>query len=86
MGGDGPAGDRQGDLAGVSEASVSLNQIAGGQIEVVVQDAEAYQELLDRLERAEAVAGLREGLDSMEEGEGRPLDDVIEEIRAGGGE
>ena len=52
-----------------------------GEAEVVVQDAEAYQELLDRLERAEAVAGLREGLDSMEEGEGRPLDDVIEEIR-----
>lgn len=57
-----------------------------GEAEVVVQDAEAYQELLDRLERAEAVAGLREGLDSMEEGEGRPLDDVIEEIRAGDGE
>lgn len=57
-----------------------------GEAEVVVQDAEAYQELLDRLERAEAVAGLREGLESMDEGEGRPLGDVIEEIRAGNGE
>lgn len=57
-----------------------------GEAEVVVQDAEAYQELLDRLERAEAVAGLREGLESMDEEEGRPLADVIEEIRAGDGE
>lgn len=56
-----------------------------GQAEVVIQSADAYQELLDRLERAEAVAGLREGLESMERGEGRPLRDSLEEVRATGG-
>lgn len=53
-----------------------------GEAAVVVQNAEAYQELLDRLERAEAMAGIREGLASMERGEGRPLEQVLEEIRA----
>lgn len=53
-----------------------------GEAEVVVQDADAYQELLDRLERAEAIAGVREGLASMERGEGRPLEEVVETIQA----
>lgn len=52
-----------------------------GEAEVVVQDADAYQELLDRLERAEAIAGIREGLASMERGEGRPVEEVVEAIR-----
>lgn len=56
-----------------------------GEAEVVVQDANAYQELLDRLERAEAVAGIREGLASMERREGQPLADVVERIREGSG-
>lgn len=55
-----------------------------GEAEVVVQNAEAYQQLLDRLERAEAIAGVREGLASMERGEGRPLEEILEEIRTAG--
>jgi predicted transcriptional regulator len=35
----------------------------------VVQDAEAYQSLLDRLERAEAIAAIRQGLAEFERGE-----------------
>lgn len=53
-----------------------------GEAEVVVQDADAYQELLDRLERAEAVAGIREGLASMERGEGRTLEEAIDPDQA----
>lgn len=53
-----------------------------GEAEVVVQSAGAYQELLNRLERAEAIAGVREGLASMERGDGQPLEDAVEEIRA----
>lgn len=55
-----------------------------GEAEVVVQNAEAYQQLLDRLERAEAIAGVREGLASMERGEGRPPEEILEEIRTAG--
>ncbi|MEE9295681.1 MAG: type II toxin-antitoxin system Phd/YefM family antitoxin [Phycisphaerae bacterium] len=52
-----------------------------GKAEVVVQDAESYQRLLDLVDRAEAIEGIRKGLESMERGEGRPADEVFEEIR-----
>ncbi|MDT8369791.1 MAG: type II toxin-antitoxin system Phd/YefM family antitoxin [Longimicrobiales bacterium] len=41
-----------------------------GRAELVVQDAESYQALLDALERAEALAGVRAGLDSVDRGGG----------------
>jgi prevent-host-death family protein len=52
-----------------------------GRAELVVQDARAYQELLEALERAEAIAGIRRGLDSVDRGEGEPAGMVLEEIR-----
>lgn len=52
-----------------------------GKAEVVVQDAESYQQLLDALDRAESVAGIRAGLDSIARGEGRPADEALAEIR-----
>ncbi|HEX7242158.1 MAG TPA: hypothetical protein VF263_17870 [Longimicrobiaceae bacterium] len=53
-----------------------------GRAELVVQDAAAYQELVDRVDRAEAIAGIQRGLDSMRRGEGRPAKDALEELRA----
>ena len=44
-----------------------------GRAEVVVQDAGGYQALLDRLERAETVAAIRQGMEQFERGEGIPL-------------
>lgn len=48
-----------------------------GKAELVVQDAARFQELLDRLDRAEAVAGIARGLASMREGEGLPADEGL---------
>jgi len=42
-----------------------------GKAELVVQDASAYQALLDRVDEAEAIVGIQRGLDSMDRGEGR---------------
>jgi prevent-host-death family protein len=53
-----------------------------GRAELVVQDAESYQALLDRLERVEAIEGIRRGLVQMERGEGRPAEQVFAEFRA----
>jgi prevent-host-death family protein len=53
-----------------------------GRAEVVVQDAEAYQDLLDRLERAESLAAIRQGIQEFEQGEGRPAREALEGLRA----
>ena len=52
-----------------------------GKAELVVQDAESYQALLDALDRAEAVAGIRRGLESMARGEGRAASKAVSGIR-----
>jgi len=52
-----------------------------GRAELVVQDAESYQALIDALDRAEAVAGIRAGLASVARGEGRGAREALEELR-----
>jgi prevent-host-death family protein len=52
-----------------------------GKAEVVVQDAESYQAMLERLERAEAVAAIRQGMEEFERGEGRDAREAFEELR-----
>jgi prevent-host-death family protein len=52
-----------------------------GKAEIVVQDAKAYQEMLERIERAESVAAIRKGMEEFERGEGRPAREALEELR-----
>ena len=44
-----------------------------GRAEVIVQDADSYQALLERLERAETVAAIRQGMEQFARGEGVSL-------------
>ena len=43
-----------------------------GKAELVVQDAESYQEILDRLERFEAIEAIRVGVAAAEQGHVQP--------------
>lgn|SRR5687768_4443823 len=52
-----------------------------GKAELVVQDASAYQELLDRLDRAEAIVGINRGLVSMRREQGMPAEEALDELR-----
>ena len=52
-----------------------------GKAELVVQDAASYQKLLDLLDQAEALEGIRRGLESMHKGEGRPAAEVLQHLR-----
>ncbi len=53
-----------------------------GKAAAVVQDAEAYQRLLDLAAEANAAEGIRQGLDDIVHGRTRPTREVLDEIRA----
>jgi PHD/YefM family antitoxin component YafN of YafNO toxin-antitoxin module len=52
-----------------------------GRAELIVQNAASYQEILDRLERAETVAAIRHGMEQAERGEGIPLEEAEKRLR-----
>ncbi|MGD0693834.1 MAG: type II toxin-antitoxin system Phd/YefM family antitoxin [Terriglobia bacterium] len=52
-----------------------------GRAELIVQNAGSYQALLDRLERAETVAAIRQGMDEFERGEGMSLKQAERRLR-----
>ena len=52
-----------------------------GRAELVVQDAEAYQTLLEAVDRAEALDALRRGLEDVTAGRTRPFADALEDLR-----
>lgn len=53
-----------------------------GKAKLVVQDATAYQKLMDALDYAEAVAGIRSGLADVKAGRSQPARAAFAEIRA----
>jgi len=52
-----------------------------GKAAAIVQDAEAYQRLLDIAARADAEEGIRQGLDDVAHGRTRPAHEVFDRIR-----
>jgi PHD/YefM family antitoxin component YafN of YafNO toxin-antitoxin module len=52
-----------------------------GGADVVVQDADAYRKLLDEVERARDLEGIRRGLEDMRAGRTQPLDEAFADIR-----
>jgi prevent-host-death family protein len=53
-----------------------------GKAAAVVQDAEAYQQLLDLAAEVSAAEGIRQGLEDVANGRTRPAREVFDEIRA----
>lgn len=51
-----------------------------GRAAAVVQDAEAYQRLLDLAARADAEEGIRQGLEDTREGTVRPAEEFFDEF------
>ena len=52
-----------------------------GKAAAIVQDAEAYQRLLDIAAQADAEEGIRQGLDDVAHGRTRPAREVFDQIR-----
>ena len=53
-----------------------------GRAELVVQDAESYQLILERMERAETFAAIHRGMKDAEAGRTVPLKDAAAKLRA----
>lgn len=53
-----------------------------GQAAAVVQDAKAYQRLLDVAAQADAREGIRQGLEEARRGKGRPVREFFAEFKA----
>lgn len=66
----------------LKEKKTPLVLTVNGRAELVVQDAESYQLLLERLERAETVAAIRRGMKDAEAGRMIPLKDAAAKLRA----
>jgi prevent-host-death family protein len=56
-----------------------------GKAAAIVQDAEAYQRLLDIAARADAEEGIRQGLEDAKRGKVRPAREFFAEFEAGHG-
>ena len=52
-----------------------------GKAELVVQDAESYQKLLELLEQLETIAGIRKGLEDVDAGRTRPVEEFEQEMQ-----
>ena len=68
-------------LKRIRKTGTPLVLTVNGKAEIVVQDAKAYQGMLERIERAEAVAAIRKGVEEFERGEGRPARKALQELR-----
>jgi len=53
-----------------------------GKAALVVQDAESYQSMLERMDRAETLAAIKQGFEEAERGESRPASEVFSELSA----
>lgn len=51
-----------------------------GKAELVVQDADSYQELLEAKDRMEAIEGIQRGLESMRRNAGKPAERFFAEF------
>ena len=69
-------------LERMKETKAPVVLTVNGKAEIVVQDAASYQDLLDRVERAETVAALRHAISEFERGEGMPAREALEALRA----
>ena len=51
-----------------------------GKAELVVQDAQSYQELLDAAELLKTLRGIKRGLKQMKQGQGKAAEDLFAEM------
>ncbi|MEZ5691909.1 MAG: type II toxin-antitoxin system Phd/YefM family antitoxin [Rickettsiales bacterium] len=70
----------KGILNKLKESENPIVLTVNGKAELVVQDAQSYQKLLDKLQYAEDLEAIREGLAQSLRGDGRPIEEFFAEF------
>jgi prevent-host-death family protein len=65
-------------LATLQQTQAPMVLTVNGKAAVVVQSAESYQHLLERVEQLEVMAGLRQSLEEFDQGLGMPLNQAFQ--------
>src|SRR4051812_33683747 len=65
----------------MKESGEPMVLTVNGKAKLIVQDAAAYQKLLEALDEAQAVQGIRRGLKDIEEGRTQSAQQAFAEIR-----
>jgi prevent-host-death family protein len=68
-------------LTTLKDTQAPMVLTVNGKASVVVQDAESYQRLLERIELLESLAGIRKSLDEFEQHQSIPLDEAFQQFR-----
>ncbi len=68
-------------LERLKQTQLPMVLTVNGKAAVVVQDAESYQQLLDRMELLESLAGIRKSIEEFDQGKGQPLGDAFQQLR-----
>ena len=63
------------------ETKIPIVLTVNGKATAVVQDADAYQQLLDRIELLESVVGIQKSIEEFESGKGQPLKQAFEQLQ-----
>lgn len=75
----------KGVLGKLKESKSPIILTVNGKAALVVQDAESYQKLLDKVEAAEDLEAVRRGLEQSLQGQGRPVADFFKDFEAQNG-
>ena len=68
-------------LARLKETKAPMVLTVNGKAAAVVQDAESYQQLLERIELLESIVGIRKSIEEFEEGQGMPLKEAWKQLQ-----
>jgi len=64
----------------LKETGTPVVLTVNGKAELVVQDAAAYQKLIELVDRLETIEAIRRGIESVNRGEGRPAEEFFAEM------
>ncbi|MDJ0675960.1 MAG: type II toxin-antitoxin system Phd/YefM family antitoxin [Calothrix sp. MO_167.B42] len=68
-------------LARLRETKAPMVLTVNGKAAVVIQDAQSYQQLLDKIELLDSIAGIRKSIDEFEREEGLPLKEAWKQLQ-----